>query len=337
MQTPGPRELAGCQRLPVRNDSWPLTGWRTEAPPGGGGGEQQEEAHNLYNLNQHSTYQYSSTDELQSPRGSPPLPPPPPDNNGDVPYVAYDSPGADSLSELTPSRFGSKRESHADQADSLYDFDSPVAGFMHGYSSFRSVHDADVTYRPPPPPHSGASTPDDCRPRPVRQQGPPPPPAGHTLAYQPSPPPYHRTDRTYLKAASASALPYQTSHASLPSPYPAVAAAAAAAAACRPLAETRPPANAYTSHVEVSKPFEMADFYKYSERLRRRRELDGSLLDSPHTDDELWPAGGSCSPSTPGGDIWPVPGGDDWPAPEHYENCEQGTPLDSRSDSHRSV
>ena len=208
-------------------------------------------------------------------------------------------PGGD-LPELTPSRFGSKRESHSDYRDSPYQ----------------------IVDMPPPPSalHSQYLPP----PQPAREQA--------YQAYQgqdsggqqqeygiPSGTPHPSANIPYIDS-SQSSLTSSTSSAAVAPQYPyrgpTAAGSADSSPAYTPQYQSDPPApphhsNAatptgvdgstvtkYQNYVEVSKPFEMADAYKYSERRRKQHQHPASSP-SPHQSPYLPRAAHHLSNSRP--------------------------------------
>lgn len=179
--------------------------------------------HNLYNLNSHRTSRYDSCDELKSP----------------PPEVASPADEAD-MEALTPSRFGSKRESHSDYRDSPY------------YS-----------------------------PEPAGEYGIPAAPSATPLP--PGTIPFIDSSHSSLTSSASSAMapPYPYHGPVEPSSHP-----------TSPVYTPTYNANysgggdvsvtKYQNYVEVSKPFEMADVYKYSERRRRQQRHTPSPHQSPY-------------------------------------------------------
>ena len=291
------------------------------------------EQENLYNVNTHRKAHYSSVDELKKP-----------EEGGSGYYdgdrgstatssYAYGSDMADNrrygslgrnthlrdydgLSELTPSKFGSKRESTSDYRDSYNEGTGQYVDLM------------------PPLPSGGGSQPlpappAELLPSPVQEVMPPPPSGNNSSMFveapQPPPPPSEETpsqsrvkklqqelqgyvERTYGERTTVGNLPFIDSSSSTNSlsssgywqgdPVKQQGAPHAHQFESPPTSfvqdyspqemarvqvaspETEgPPQQSMVvtkneRFVEMSKPFEMADFYKYSERLRKQRRSD---------------------------------------------------------------
>ena len=234
------------------------------------GRSDQEVIHNLYNINTHSVTTYSSTDELKSERyddydesecmGS----------GGRVPpkhgcfdsahelrmcegscYDDYSSQpcyggslernSSLRLSNLTPSKFGSKRESHTDYKDSPFQYvDMPSSGgdaHVSEYMARAYPHLQQEEY-------GGIGH--------VTQSG---VPIIDGLV--------SRSATNWMSDGSHQGAPCSAQFVVGGGPENAVS----------PMMDSshRPMVKQCTSYVEVSKPFEMADVYKYSERLRKQR------------------------------------------------------------------
>ena len=190
------------------------------------------------------------------------------------------------IGELTPSRFGSKRESHSDRRDSpFYNAHLPVHEYDHAHvygdasvAHAQQLHSRMQVSNSMPymdSSHSSQassassnhfrynshrSTTDTTS---LRQQNPP-----LTPQFESPPVAVLRHDSPKLSRAATSAHAY---------------AAARERGAVSPLLSSMT-VTKYSNFVETSKPFEMADFYKYSEKIRKTR---GELGDS----------NGRCSPA----------------------------------------
>lgn len=279
------------------------------------------EQENLYNVNTHRTAHYSSADELKSPEegGEPYYDG---DQGSGIPPQRYPQPGAGgegrrygsldrnahltdyNFAELSPSKFGSKRESHSDYRDSVY-----PDGTEHGQY---------VDYMPPLPSSAGFEVPQ----APPAANYPPQQSQGRVRRLQQEFEGYmDKTPTQTERTASGTNLPYidsSSSHSSLHSaasnPHQqhwydsrdsnSNGAVRQQAPPRTPQFESPPtpfvqeytPENTnshvhspqtespqhpmtvtkHQGYVEVSKPFEMSDFYKYSERLRKQRHSEGS-------------------------------------------------------------
>ena len=247
--------------------------------------------HNLYNLNTHRTSRYDSCDELKSPasasseeqseyydsfiEGRVPVPAPPAHILQQQQQQGQDSVNSGqgdqgSLQELTPSRFGSKRESHSDYRDSPYqivDMPPPPANLQY--------RDQDL----PPPPreayYDGGGTVGH------QEYG---IPSSTEVPHQPGNIPYIDSSQSSLASSGSVQYPYrgQGGYESDPSSpaYPPVTHVPTQSPyeAYPPHSGNTPPppretvsVTKYQNYVEVSKPFEMADAYKYSERRRKQQ------------------------------------------------------------------
>ena len=192
------------------------------------------------------------------------------------------------MPHLVPSRFGSKRESTADYRDSMYPPDdytvynmADVDEMSHSGSSVRDDYSND--FPPPPPPHEMnhlddyGQLDDSVRDQSVQEDG-----NSNGLPYMDSTMPPHSVlsptgGQWYPNDLPGSVrqqpAPHTPQTEGPPQPY---AQDAYDSDAMSPSVETPPhlmTVTKYQSYVEVSKPFEMSDFYKYSEKLRRQRNI----------------------------------------------------------------
>lgn len=195
------------------------------------------------------------------------------------------------IPHLTPSRFGSKRESTADYRDSMYPSEEYTLYNMDDRSQSGSSNRDDYDFPPPPPPHElnhwgeegqplqhqpgyynqmHGFNPTSVRDQAVLESDNGVPymdsPHGNSQQYsnestdsvKQQPPPH--TPKTEVPPQSfIQDSPYDSSNAlspSMDSPQ-------------QVMTVTK-----YQSYVEVSKPFEMSDFYKYSEKLRKQRTIN---------------------------------------------------------------
>ena len=279
---------------------------------------QRNDVHNLYNVNSNKMACYESGDELKSP-ASEDYDSYCSDNEHAMwkygPDGSYQGDGhqprgygsldrnthpRDMLSELSPSKFGSKRESHSDYRDSpyqaiempplprnmaeplrevpsnghLHNYDGSVPGEVPGTPADNSSHNTSIPYI-------------DCSQSSIsvtssnvgaQWYDPKDPGRGGTQFESPPPAPFVRQEvqsyndsgyRGYEQTPSRGVESHQTG---------------------QNATQPKMTVTKYQSYVEVSKPFEMSDFYKYSERLRRQRVQEsppssvgsGSTPQSPH-------------------------------------------------------
>ena len=245
---------------------------------------EHEQVHNMYNINTHQTMRYDSADELKD------------NESDDMAYTnesqrlhlpckhgslegAYRRRSRDfegqmnragsleddlMLPSLAPSKFGSKRESTADYRDSEHHTGSLPHPPRSRESDTDSVsHSSSSTQDFPPPPREllvGEGNEDSGfasyegnpgyhdqmwyevgEPSGGLRQQPPP----HTPQFESPPPTTIQQDQLYQ----------HDSRKQMRSPQ-------------QVMTVTK-----YQSYVEVSKPFEMSDFYKYSEKLRKQRNI----------------------------------------------------------------
>ncbi len=267
-----------------------------------------ENVHNLYNVSSTQTARYDSCDELKSPNseeydsygsdlegraqwGSGYH-----DNRGyrgrvpadSADYTRYGSlerntkMAADHslvLTDLSPSKFGSKRESHTDPRDSPYQIvDMPPVRRMEYYPDYGAnppaptghseyaTHNSSIHYMDSSQSSAGSSVTSSQQGAwyegSVRQQAPP-----STPQFE-SPPAMYVQQELQNPPVAGSGAGGDPGGYSYPTPS---------------TNSTQPPGTGdsmtvtkYKSYVEVSKPFEMSDFYKYSERLRKQRHVDTS-------------------------------------------------------------
>ena len=244
------------------------------------------------------------------------------------------------LPELQPSKYGSKRESTTEYNDAKFHLvEMPQDGgiVFQGYSAGES----DTDLPPPPPPiaqqYGHGPYGDGSYP-------PPPPSAMHSGNYPPPPPPHHGEQRQpgdgsgshpasgysqsgidqqwyesgiksgaessghQMKQANPPRTPvYETPPLQFVQQDPPPVQQTYAHTESQQMTVTK-----FQSYVEVSKPFEMSDFYKYSEKLRKQRTVEkrqqkleavlaGHVIPSPRgTPDQRGQADGSVfSSGTP--------------------------------------
>ena len=276
-------------KMPYRNQSFPTftsqSSSRSEYDNvnGSAGGQErqarsnEEVIHNLYNVNTHSVQTYASTDELKSESyddydesectrgggGRVPLK----HGSFDSAYelrmcgeggcyddctscygVSLERNSSLRLSNLTPSKFGSKRESHTDYKDSAFPYVD--VGSSGGDAANISDYMARAYPHLQPEEYGGNGH--------VTQSGVP-------------------IIDGLVSRATTNWMSERHGTPSCPAQF--VVGGGADGATMDPSHHVKQGSN----YVEVSKPFEMADFYKYSERLRKQRVSAGSSIasDSP--------------------------------------------------------
>ena len=205
------------------------------------------------------------------------------------------------LPELQPSKYGSKRESTAEYNDSKFHLvEMPPEGgiVFQGYSAGES--DTDLPPPPPPIAHQYGPGPHGDG------SYPPPPPAMHGDCGYPPPPPHHVEQRqpgdgsgkyhpsgyppggvdqqwyeSGIKSGADSTEPqvrqanpprtpvFETPPLQFVQQDPPPMQQTYAHTESQQMTVTK-----FQSYVEVSKPFEMSDFYKYSEKLRKQRTVE---------------------------------------------------------------
>lgn len=241
---------------------------------------QQEAIHNLYNINTNQTMRYDSSDELKDGEGEEAytaesqrlqLPSKHGSLEGAYRRRSRDFEGhmnrAGSLEDdlmlpsLAPSKYGSKRDSAADYNMEYHSSSLPPPRTRESDTDSIS-HSSSSTQELPPPPREllmGDGNEDSGfasyegnyqdkmwyevgEPSSGLRQQPPP----HTPQFESPPPSVVHQDQVSYQHESRSQLrsPQQV------------------------MTVTK-----YQSYVEVSKPFEMSDFYKYSEKLRKQRNI----------------------------------------------------------------
>lgn len=211
--------------------------------------------HNLYSVTSNMSRRYDSADELQSPPGD--------YNPADSMYKRPNDPAlqyqqsqqqpfatpsplhhrhggsVDLLdTELSPSKFGSKRESHADR---------------------QTYPDSEDGYRTYPGSLGGHH---GTHPQSSKQYA--PEPSGNTQWYVGNEPMMVHRPR---QQDTPTSYPMEDSNVS----YEGMDLSQMESPASQSQHQQSLTVTKYQNYVEVSKPFEMSDFYKYSEKLRRQR------------------------------------------------------------------
>jgi hypothetical protein len=287
----------------------------------------QDSAHNLYNVHSTRTTRYDSTDELKSDYS---------DNSsgyietsgeqrpvtkhgsldgaykrrsrdfeGHPHYGSLERDGT--ITELTPSKFGSKRESTSDYRESIYPYPDNVTDLVteaeqrmaamkmqnqsHGGSLHRIQSEPSyIRYQVPQYVDSTYGSQSSVQNTSGSTNNQPDPPAGVKGWYDnseesqrilrqqqaPSTPQYESPPPFYVNQESGNmhSTPYEHQQQQpQTAPPPPQHHTATHYQTVNSDQQPRVMVTKYQSFVEVSKPFEMSDFYKYSEKLRRQRTV----------------------------------------------------------------